>query len=367
MDNKFFKYIYKNYILLSVYVICMYALYLRLIHLYRHTLWTDEIYYLSPLNGRFLEFLKVIPKVEFCSYLSGDLFIFYPFFKIFLYNKWGLAIPCIIATVIGFYLLYLICKRYFKSIWGYLITFSIVCFNVTLINHATEIRTYAFLPTLALGTFYLFQRIADLNLDLSAVKKIGVIVLFVLVIWFHVYGILMFFSCFLFTLLAKYKEIDFKIYLKEVIVFTGIILCFAMPLWLYSVFGPHLSLAVNINPFDYIPNPLHNALGFLKGIIGNMMGVKKLYFLLLGILVPFVFTYEDGYKQLLFLISIIIIPLSCIFFSDLLQKYWFIQRQFIWLMPFFAFFLGWVWDSLFVLIKCNSINSAKNRKACKRW
>jgi len=346
------KYIKKNFIPLSVSVICIYALYLRIMHLYWHTPWFDETYYLSPAHGTFLQFLKEIPKVESCSYLSGDLFLFYPFFKIFSHNKWGLTIPCIIATIIGFYLLYLISKRYFKSIWAYLITFGIICFNATLINHATEIRTYAILPTVALVTLYLFQRIADLNFKLNIPRRIFTAISFILVIWFHIYGILMFISCFLFVLLSKYKEKDFKNYLKDGVSFTVIILCFAMPLWLYSVFGPHYSYAkFNFDAFCFIPNPLHNITGFLKGIFCNLVGFKKLYFLFIGVVIPFIFSYEDRLKQLLFLLFLIIIPLSLILISDVILKYWFIQRQFIWIMPLFAFFLGWTWDSFFILLK----------------
>lgn len=351
------KYIGKNRIPVFVSVICIYALYLRILHLYQHTLWVDELYYLSPLQGTFIELLKAIPKFEYSSYLSGDLFLFYPFFKIFSYNKWGLAIPSIVSTITGFYILYLISKRYFKSIWGYFITFGIVCFNATLINHATEIRTYAFLPTLALATFYLFQRIADLNFKLNPSKRIISVIFFTLVIWFHIYGILIFFTSLLFTILLKYKEKNFLIYFKNAISFACIILCFAMPLWLFCLFGPHLAYnQLNINPFEFIPNPLHNALGFLKGIFGNLVGFKKLYFLLLAVIIPFIFSYEDKYKQLLFLGFIIVLPLGFILLSDVLQKYWFIQRQFVWVMPLFAFFLGWSWDSFFIRLKRGSKN-----------
>lgn len=341
-------YLNKIRIPVIVSVICVYALYLRIMHLYRHTLWVDETYYLSPMQGTFQELLKAIPKIGYSSYLSGDMYIFYPFFKVFSYNKWGLAIPAIIATIIGFYLLYLICKMYFRSVWAYLITFSIVCCNATLINHATEIRAYAFLPTLALATFYLFQRIADLDFELSTKKKIKAIIFFILVIWFHVYGIVMFLTSLLFSVLSVYKAKN----LKNAVSFAGIALCFAMPLWLYCILGPHLSCGqFNINTFDYIPNPLHNILGFLKGVFGNLVGFNKLYFLLLGAIIPFVLSYEDRYRQLLFLAFIIIVPIGLIFLSDVLQRYWFIQRQFIWVMPLFAFFLGWAWDSLFILLK----------------
>lgn len=360
MLKNIFKNIRKKFIPFSVCIICMYALYLRIMVLYRHTLWDDELFSLNLMKGTFLELLKVIPKVEYCSYMSGDLYLVYPFFKIFHYNNWGLAIPHIIGTVIGFYILYLICKRYFESIWAYFITFGVVCFNATLINHATELRIYSVLPTLALATFYLFQRIADLNFRLSIKKRVIASIFFVLVIWFHVYGILMFGSCFLFTLLSKYKENDFKTCLKNAISFIGVILGIAMPFWLYCVFGPHFGYTQqNIDPFKYIPSPLQNILGFLKGIICNLVGSKKLYFLFLGVIIPFIFSYKDRYKQLLFLFLNIVAPVGVIFFLDIAGEYYFLQRQFIWVMPLFAFFLGWVWDSFTMFLKRDSIKIDK--------
>jgi len=34
-----------------------------------------------------------------------------------------------------------------------------------------------------------------------------------------------------------------------------------------------------------------------------------------------------------------------ILFIDLRSEYWFLQRQFVWVMPAFALFLGWAWES----------------------
>ena len=341
---------------ISIIIICTYALYLRLVVLYRHTLWADELWQLNQMKGTFLDLLKGVPKLEFCSYLSGDLYLVYPFFKIFSFNKWGLAIPHIIATVAGFYLLYLICRRYFKSTYAYLITFLIVCFNATLINHATEIRTYAVLPTIALATFYLLQRIGDFNFKLSTLKNIAAIIFFILVIWFHVYGILIFTSCFLFTVFSKLNEINFKIFLKNAISFMAVILIFAMPLWLYSAFGPHFRYTqISFNVFEYIPSPFHNILGFLKGIFCNLIGNKIFYLLGIGVIIPFIFSYKDRYKELLFLLLNVIAPIGLIFISALASKYWFLQRQFIWVMPLFAFFLGWAWDSFFMLLKRDNV------------
>lgn len=352
MFKTILKNLRKNSIPLSVAIISAYALYLRIMSLYRRELWTDELSQLQALGGTFLDLVRVVPIREFCSYLSGDFYLIYPFFKVFSYNKWGLAIPHIIATMLGFYILYLICKRYFKSIWAYLITFIIVCFNNTLIFHATEIRPYAVLPTLALAAFYLFQEIGDLNFKLKGAKRIGAVVFFVFVIWFHVYGLLMFGTSLLFVLLSKFNEVDFKTCFKNAFYFSAIVLCITMPLWLYSVFGPHC-VAANFNQptFGYIPSPAHHPLGFLKGIFCNLIGDKRLYILFLGVFVPFVFTYKEKRNQLLLLFISILIPISLIFISDFVSKYSFIQRQFIWEMPLFAFFLGWSWESLYLLIK----------------
>jgi hypothetical protein len=331
-------------------------MYLRIKVLYQHTLWTDEFWQLDQMKGSFLEMIRGLPKNEYNSYLSGDYYLIYPFFKIFSYNKWGLAIPHIISTLLGFYLLYLVCKRYFKSSWAYLITFAIVCFNATLIHHATEIRVYAILPTLALGTFYLLQRMADVNFRLSRPKAIFSSIFFIIVIWFHVYGILIVTSCLLFAVLSKFRKSDFIDCLKNAAPFTAVTLGLAMPLWLYSVFGPHMTAYVReINPFDYIPSPTHNKFVFLKGVICNMIGLKLFYVLFIGVITPFVFYYKDKYKQLLFLFINIILPIIFIYLIDLAGQYWFLQRQFIWVMPLFAFFLGWVWDSLFIMLNKRTI------------
>lgn len=359
MLRNLIRYIRKNSIPIAVTIICAYAFYLRMVSLYQHSFWTDELIQLGELKGTFWRLLASRPKAEFTSFLCGDYYLMFPFFKIFSYNKWGLAIPHIIATLIGFYLLYLICKRYFKTIWGYLVTFSIVCFNATLVFHATEIRTYAVLPTLALGTLYLLLRMSDSDFQLSRLKKMGAVTFLVMVIWFQVYGILMVFSSYLFVALIKYKAAGLKTWFKNSLKFCGLVLGIAMPLWLFSVFGPHHNpapyTANSSGTFEYIPSPLENLVGFLKGVFCNLIGYRKLYFLFSGIVIPFIFRYKEKVEQILFLFIIVIMPTGMILISDLATHYWFMQRQFIWVIPMFAFFLGWSWDSFFVLIS--------NRKA----
>lgn len=343
----------KYSILWPVFFFSIYGICLRLMKLHRHTLWGDEYFQLEVMKGSFWDLLKALPKHEYCSYLSGDFYLTYPFFKLFSYNKWGLAIPHIISSIIGFYVLYLICKRYFKTVLGYLVAFSIMCFNATLIWHATEIRTYAVLPTLALSTFYLSGTLLNEYSVMSKKKKILIGAFFVFVIWFHLYGIFMPYLSMIFLLITKFKNPSFKFVLRRTLKFMGIVSAVALPFWIYCIFGPHVILGpeYNIDTFLYIPNPLHNLVGFLKGIFGNLIGNKKLYFLLIGLFYPFFISYRERYEQILFFFLLVFIPIAVIFLSDLIHYYYFIQRQFIWVMPYFAFFLGWTWDSLFEFIR----------------
>ncbi len=339
-----------------VIMISIYAMYLRIMYLKQHTLWVDEKFYLRPLRGTIPEMLRALPNNQVFPYLAGDVFIFYPFFKVFSYNKWGLAIPCIIATLIGFYFLYLVCKRYFQTNGGFLIAFSVVCLNATLIQHATEIRTYAFLPTIALASFYVSQRLADRNFVLTRLEKIGTIVFFVFVIWFHAYGIMMFILFFLFPLFIGYMDDKSKINLRKAFSLGLTVLAAAAPLWILSVYMSRIDHSrMGISTFRFIPNPFDNFIGFLKGIFGNLIGRRELYFLIIGTVFPFLLPFRQRKKQIFFFFFVIILPIAAILLSDVLKKYWFMQRQFIWVMPLFAFYLGWTWDSLIVYIQRRQI------------
>ena len=349
---------------LMVFLICVYALYLRLVHLAQHNLWADEYWQLNAMEGPFVEFLKLLPQREFCSYLSGDYYLIYPFFKVFAYNKWGLAVPHIIATVLGFIFLYLICRQYYKTLLGYAVAFLIVCFNINLIIHATEIRTYAVMPTLGLMVLYYSQKVADLNTKMPLKSKCALGAFFILVIWWHAYGVLIFSLPFGFAVLNKLMHRQPNesagVIITDMVKFVCIISCLAAPLWLYSVFGPHFKLlnaegesAVGGVVFQFIPNPLENTVGFLKAIFGNLIGQKKLYFLLGGLVLAAVVPYRQKATQALFVVLTVIVPIGLLLFMDIRSDYWFIQRQFCWTMPFFAFFTGWVWDSLFVFTRAH--------------
>ncbi len=348
MDNE-----RRPYRLISVLVaaICVYGLFLRFHGIGSRQYSIDEQYQLMQMKGSFFEMLKLLPNYEFCPYLSGDYYLIYPFFKLFGFNHWGLSIPHIAATLLAFYFLYLICKQHLKTIWGYLITFTVACFNATLILHAGEIRTYAVWPMLALGVFYFTGLLIEKDNELSAIKKIGIFAFFTLTILFHVYGIAIFLVLWLYQMLAYARDYDLWRVLKNNFKFFLLVFCIVVPAWFLSVFGQHLAYRQDCRVFEFIPNPVENIVGFLKAVFGNLVGSRSLYFLLAGVFFPFVLPFKDRKNQIALLLITVFLPIGLILFSDLKTKYWFIQRQFIWVMPFFALYLGWAWDSLFVFLR----------------
>lgn len=357
-DKKWKKY----FIPLLVTGISAFALFLRLDKLAHHTLWNDELNQLKTMKGNFFDLVRDLPHNELNTYLNLDHFLTYPFFKIFSYNKWGLAIPHIIITIVGFYLLYLICRRYFKTVWGYIISFVVVCFNATLIFHATEIRGYAVLPTLALATFYFSQVLVDEINTMSARKKFFISAFFVFVMWFHAYGIFILSICTLFSLMGKVYTRTFDDVFKGIVKFMLVIFCVGIPVWLCCMFSPVRFEQPPGKPFAYIPNPLIDLLGFLKGVFGNLVGAKSLYFLLAGVVFPFIFPLKDRIKQIMFVMIMVFLPLLLIFVSDLIVHYWFIQRQFIWVIPYFAIYLGWSFDSFISYVSGLSRSLGKEKK-----
>ncbi len=324
----------------------IFGLVLRLMKLHKHTLWVDEKWQLAPMRGSFLDLLRALPEREFCSYLSGDYYLIYPFYKLFGSNKWALALPHILFTLAGFYFLYRVCEPYLKTWWGYAVTFGLVCFNATMIFHATEIRTYATLPTLALACFYYSRQIAEGFEAMTLRKTCGIGLFFVIVIWWHVYGILMLMLSLVFHLWKNQKRFVWTG--KNLRLFGWLILIFAaaLPLWGYCVLGPHFAYnKLHYETFEYIANPLLQPFAFFKSVFANLVGRKALYFLLAGMVFPFILPYKSRYEQMVLLGLFVIIPIQLILISVIRSEYWFLQRQFIWTMPFFALYLGWSWES----------------------
>jgi len=179
--------------LMVVIPLSLYGLYKRFLFRATHDLWHDELHQARICSKPFFQFLKELPGYDYCKYLNGDYVLTYPFFQIFGMNKWGLAIPHVIITILGFYFLYQICKKQFKSVWAYAVTFGIFSFNATLIRHAFEIRPYSVLVTLSIAVYYFVSLLMKQQSNLSRFQKWAVGIFLVFTIWFHPYGLLIVF------------------------------------------------------------------------------------------------------------------------------------------------------------------------------
>ena len=311
-------------------------------------LWTDELNQIQHTLGPLRPFWQKYHYGD-ATYFPGDCLLTYPFVQIFHYNKWGLAIPHIILTVVGFIFLYKICQKYLSTLWGFAVAFLVICLNSNLIFHQFELRAYAVLPTISLVCFYLLKVLFDEYEGLSLFRKVGYGFVLLLCIWYNLSGMITILLLSLFFILDKKKDKNFLQQMKKPITFLILVILISLPLWLIYASGTgvekgHLT-------FRYIPNPGVDLLGFAKSIFGNLIGNRRLYFLLGFMLSAFFIPHKGRLNQIGFFFTLVILPITSICLAMLLLEYWFLQRQFIWVIPFFAFLLGWCVESTILFVK----------------
>lgn len=207
---------------------------------------------------------------------------------IFKTNKWGIAIPHILFTLLGFYFLYLICKRYLRSIFAWIATFALVVFHRDLIFHSFELRPYAVLPTLALAAFYFTEQIVSRNYCLTLARKTLIGFFFIFIIIFHIYRSLILFFTFVYFLLRESVERTFGGIFKHSYRFILVVIIIGLPLFLrYSMDNQFITKGTGKNIFEFIPNPAVNFFGFVKVNLCNLVGRKILYLLTIALIFTF--------------------------------------------------------------------------------
>jgi len=345
------KVVDKRLIALTLSIIGMF---LRFKRLAGRDLWWDELCQMKYTLHPFVPIWKrPSTTTDLCTF-PGEYLLNYFFVKNFYMNKWMTAIPHIIVTAVGFYLLYKICNKYFTTALGCFVTFSVVCFNFNLVYYSFEHRPYAVLPVLAVGCFYFIGEVFDRE-DTRGMSKrksffIGLF-LFISTLY-HIYGIVIVFLCLAFHILCRSDETPMKKIIKKNFLFFRNVAIFTAPFWLFYAGGilyvmdrdKEIFKAI-VDTFQYIPNPTINFIGFAKGIVGNLLGGKIFYLYLLGFFSFFLPT-PDRTKRIGFFLVMVVLPLIILLLLDLLTGWWFIQRHFIWVMPYFAILLGWNFDSL---------------------
>lgn len=348
--RQFFK---ENNRKLIALLLCLYGLYLRFKLYTQRELNTDELNQLNyTTSDHILPFWNKYTAAELTAF-PGDYLLTLPFIKVLGTSKWAIAVPHIIVTVIGFYFLYLICARYLKTALAWVITFSILALNSTLQYHSFELRPYAVLPTLYLAVFYFSETIVCNYQQTSRSKKFLIGLFFVLVVVYHAYGIMMIALCLFYFILSESKDRPFISSLRLIAPFAIGFSLIALPLFLWyatrisDAYDYEAFVARNLNTFDYIPNPLTALNNFFRSVFNYLMGYKKIKFLINGIILCLLIPHPERFKQIGFFLVLIILPLECILSADVHTGYWFVQRQFIWIVPLYAFFIGWCWDSIF--------------------
>ncbi|MBF0483071.1 MAG: hypothetical protein HQL25_00030 [Candidatus Omnitrophica bacterium] len=351
---------------------------------YNRILWNDEMWQLKKTVGIFKPIWLRVNYGDFSTF-PGDYILTYPITQWLLgkyapiHNlalgsilicdnvKWLLLIPEIIFTILSFYLLYLVCKHYFISIWAYILTFTVFAFNYSLVWHALEIRTYAFHPVLVLGCLHFSWLIFNKYENLSNLQKIGIVLFFMFTASFHLFG-----SAFIFFALL-FSAYEYKLFSKPVWQNFIIKPVFKYLLWLASLslivwlwyarlapLGETLSQTLPQNVYLQIPDPQKNILGFLYKLFAVwILGEPYLIYLLIIPFTAFIF-YDPKIKEKILLLFLYIIGgVGTIFIAATITKYWFLDRQISWTMPVFAIWLGWCADNLFKFNKSGEIHSAK--------
>ena len=357
---------YSRPILFVIYFVS--GLYFRYAEFNSRELGVDEINQINHTLGPFKPIWQRLPNGELTCF-PGEYIITYPFVQIFHPSKWGIAIPNIISAVIGFFVLYLICMKYFKTLFAFVITFTIYSFNHSLVYHAFEIRPYAILPTLALTVFYFSDQIVNQYGVLSKSRKFFIGLFFISVVIYHAYGSMILFFGMLFFVLARTETASFKEVFQELRPFVSRLAIVTIPIFIWYASGyPDFNYEQSvvergINTFDYIPNPLDDLRRFLRTVMNCLIGFKKFKFkhIVNGVILALLIPHKERTRQIGFLLILVVLPIEIMLLGDLHKGYWFLSRQFICIMPLYAFFLGWCWDTVIVTI-LKRIRSVKGKR-----
>ncbi len=326
------------------------GLYLRYVRLDQRSLWEDELLVVSQGQGALQPFWQQICYNEMTCF-PGNYLVTRPFIQVFGYDKWGLAIPHLIATLCGFYFMYLICKKYLRSTTAQAITFAVMCFNANLVYHAFELRPYAVLALLGPAVFYCCGRLFDDPRPALGRERLLIWIFFVSTVAYHAYGILIVCFCLFYFLLRERGRRSWQQIIHQHLPFVSFYLLFALPIFAWYITGIPHKMHEHVPVFQFIANPLVDFPAFSKGVFGNLIGFKWFYPLLAVMALAFVLPTPQRLNQIGFFVGLIVLPISVVLVSDAIKEYWFLQRQFVWVMPLFAFLLGWCWESVLLYFR----------------
>lgn len=304
--------------------------YLRFARFASRELWIDEIEQVQNITISLSKMLfKYLPNLM--GGFPGDWLLTWPLAHLSA-NKWIITLPHVIATILGFYYFYRIVADEVLSRIAVVVALTMFVLNRELIFHAFEIRPYAVLPTIALA-FYLYAKNIVQTPDLKLDQKIAWIFSIVFVLLFHSYGIVMVFTFLLYHLLVSRKGTSFWETVRKLAGPTCLAGLLASPAWCY--YGVS-SNKYGLDTFAFCGRGLSKVLSCVFGNLGDF-SIRYGWVLSFLIVLGALFIRDHWQKQrIIFLITIILMPITLIFVPDVVSQYWFVQRQFIWVIPFWC-------------------------------
>jgi len=260
-------------------------------------------------------------------------------------NKWVLAFPHALAMVASFYVLYRICLEDFETIWGPIIVFLLYTLNSNLVFHALEFRPYAVLPVLAL-LFYWRSRLA-LERDVwSFSDRLSWGFLIFLTMLFHFYGILMIGVILTYRVLSSRTPRPLHSLMRRPWMSTAALAgLLALPIWFYYLL-PNVGEIHIFDPFEFGG---HGPVRVMAFVLGNLGTVPVRWAWILEVLIvaaSLVLPCPGRRDRWLWILVVIALPIGVIFFPDWLEHYWFLQRQFVWVIPFWSLLVGQAVEAL---------------------
>ena len=242
-----------------------------------------------------------------------------------------ILIPKIAVTVLGVFLFGWLCVANIGSWIGILIATLIFTFHPNLIAHGIEFRPYGILPELAIFNLLLS------SLDIENIKKWRVFLYCPLIFFtfvYHAYGILIAGL----PILWWYIQSGRMPRIPKIIIITFVLSFLA---WAYYASFNSFGITPNhiqskVDPFAYMPLDI-----LPEKIISILFGHMLFYIVLAPIVLLCLIKYK---RNILFLSLLIVLPIVMIIIVDLKTSYWIHPRQWIWVIPFFAIFVGKQFD-----------------------
>jgi hypothetical protein len=330
-----------NNAIMSTLAIC--AIYLRIDRLINREMTGDER---EQLNSLALSTRKLLFK--YCAGMAGghpgDYLLTKPFASL-PFSLWRLSFPHICMLGLALYFLYRICNNEFRTWLGPLAVFTLFTFNRNLIFHALELRPYASLPTLALALYW-FSKKAVQNNQWTMGQQIGWGTLWALAIVFHSYGLMMSALILGYHLLFSRRDQTLGGTIRSLFFPTVLATLLVAPIWIYYA-GPSVQIYHKYDTFELSHSGFRAVFSCIFGNLGDInlrwAWMAQLLIVAAGALVP----DKQRAARVGFLILCVILPIALILFIDYRQHYWFLPRQFVWVMPLWGILVGQSLESIY--------------------